>query len=884
LSSNETTHTLADERSVFSALKSVKSVKTASHSRKSIQNNPVSKLRPKAPMVSSSDSNVLSVVQMLANKRGDAAVITNTEGGLAGIVTDTDITRRLVAKNLPAASTNIASIMTANPTCVSMSDAATEALVTMVENRFRHLPVTDESGIVVGVLDIAKCLNDAISKLERSADKSHEAAEDAIKQISSLQGARGAQSAMVQQLLGPILAQAFGGQTSPTLRSMLVGKPSTAVSPDTSLQEVGGIMAEARKAALVVKNEKLVGIFGFKDMMSRAIAKELPLHLTQVSTVMTPNPESVSPDTTVLEALQIMHDNKFLTLPVCESNGKVIGVVDVMDCVYASGGAEGWRSIFANAMECDSVTDEASVHSFKSASRSVKASMSEITRKSKNDDVPVSKLRPKNPILTNAKDSVLRVCQSLSSHRGDAALIVDQSGSLIGLITDTDITRRLVAKNLESSSTPASVIMTTNPKCVLITDSALDALAIMVENRFRHLPVTDRNGSVVGVLDIAKCLNNAISKLEQNQEKTGSAANEAVKLMENLQVQGSQAKALSILLKQAIGGSSCSTLRSILTGNPSTIVSPHSTIRTVGSMMAEARKAALVVEDNELIGIFGFKDMMTRAIAKDLPLDSTPVSSVMTPSPESVSPETTVLEALQIMYDNRFLTLPVCEDDGSVLGLVDVMDCVCAVGGAEKWRELFYSTLNQDDGSSVVSNEDSVSRVLPRVMVTSHPNSIPLHVEVGKDISGDDGTSVGESLTQAHPTMSTSGSPQLSRRSLSKDNQAAFKIVDGSGHTFIIRAATTIQSILSALEGKVASLDPETTLFKYHDEEGDEILIKSNDCLEEAVRLSMLAGNKSVKLSMMSIAASDGSRTLLLAGGLGLFAAIGAVVMLKSKK
>eukprot|EP00956_Cyclotella_meneghiniana_P009393 scaffold12983_cov26-Cyclotella_meneghiniana.AAC.1 len=81
-------------------------------------------------------------------------------------------------------------------------------------------------------------------------------------------------------------------------------------------------MAEARKAALVVKNEKLVGIFGFKDMMSRAIAKELPLHLTQVSTVMTPNPESVSPDTTVLEALQIMHDNKFLTLPVCESNGK----------------------------------------------------------------------------------------------------------------------------------------------------------------------------------------------------------------------------------------------------------------------------------------------------------------------------------------------------------------------------------------------------------------------------------------------------------------------------------------------------------------------------------------------------------------------------------
>jgi CBS-domain-containing membrane protein len=130
------------------------------------------------------------------------------------------------------------------------------------------------------------------------------------------------------------------------------------------------MMAEARKAALVVENGRLAGIFGFKDMMTRVIAKELPLDLTPVSSVMTPNPESVSPDTTVLEALQIMHDNKFLTLPVCELNGRVIGVVDVMDCVYASGGAEGWRSIFASAMECDDVTVSGSVMS---AHKSVKS-------------------------------------------------------------------------------------------------------------------------------------------------------------------------------------------------------------------------------------------------------------------------------------------------------------------------------------------------------------------------------------------------------------------------------------------------------------------------------------------------------------------------------
>ena len=73
--------------------------------------------------------------------------------------------------------------------------------------------------------------------------------------------------------------------------------------------------------------------------MSRVVAKNISMDIA-VSTVMTPNPESVKPDCTVLEALQVMHSDKFLTLPVCEEDGRVVGIVDVMDCVYASGGAD----------------------------------------------------------------------------------------------------------------------------------------------------------------------------------------------------------------------------------------------------------------------------------------------------------------------------------------------------------------------------------------------------------------------------------------------------------------------------------------------------------------------------------------------------------------
>jgi len=53
------------------------------------------------------------------------------------------VARRVVAKNLLASKTCVADVMTTNPSCVSMSDPATDALITMVENCFRHLTVTD---------------------------------------------------------------------------------------------------------------------------------------------------------------------------------------------------------------------------------------------------------------------------------------------------------------------------------------------------------------------------------------------------------------------------------------------------------------------------------------------------------------------------------------------------------------------------------------------------------------------------------------------------------------------------------------------------------------------------------------------------------------------
>lgn len=673
------------------------------------EDRPVSKLRPKKPHVSSVNDSVLSVTQMLASKRGDASLVVDDEGALTGIVTDTDITRRLVARELDASATNVSKIMTSNPTCVSMTDSAMEAMITMVSNGFRHLPVTDDSGGVVGLLDIAKCLNDAISKLEKSCSKSSSTAQNALKQAVESQGAQGTQAAALQALLGPLMAQAFGTTSSPSLRSLLTGKPSTIVSPQTSVLEAGMKMAETRKAALVVEDGKLVGIFGFKDLMCRVVAKQLHLESTEISSVLTPNPMAVSPDTTVLEALQIMHSERFLTLPLAEEDGTVVGVVNVMDVIYACGGSEGWRSLFRSSFEMDDLSDDASA-----ISERVGTIAESTTRRSKRsvekaEARPVSKLRPKKPLICAMNDNVLSVAQMLARKRGDASIVVDDEGGLSGIVTDTDITRRLVAKELDPSSTHVSQIMTTNPTCVSMMDSAMEAMATMVSNGFRHLPVTDENEGVVGLLDIAKCLNDAIRKLEKSQSKSVSAAEEALReVVASQGAQDTQAAAalhalLGPLMAQAFGETTSPTLGSLLAGTPSTIVSPETTVLEAGMKMAESRKAALVVEEGNLVGIFGFKDMMTRVVAKELPLGQTEVSSVMTPNPDFVPPEMTVLEALETMHAGKFLTLPVVANDGAVVGLVNVMDVIYGCGGEAGWRSLFTSTLELDDLSDTSS-------------------------------------------------------------------------------------------------------------------------------------------------------------------------------------
>jgi len=623
-----------------------------------------------------------------------------------------------------------------------------------------------------------------------------------------------------------------------------------------------------------------------------------------------------------------MHDNRCLALPVCEDNGTVVGLVDVMDVIHGCGGVEGWKSIFSNSMELDDLSDTASVHSRDSFHPSARSRSSiKKSDQGKTESKTVAKLRPKKPNTALSSDSILSVTKMLATKRGNSSLILNTAGDLCGIITDTDITRRVVAKFVDPGSRSISEVMTPDPKCVSSTDQAMQALTTMVENRFRHLPVVDEKGGVVGILDIARCLNDAINKLEGSQEKKSNAAEDVLQGMISKQGAGNaQAAALQAILgslmSQAFGDQTAPTLRSIVSKRNTTVVAPNVSIRDAAVLMAEQRRASLVVENGQLVGIFGFKDMMTRVVAKELAVDTTAVSSVMTPNPESILPDATVLDALQTMHDGNFLTLPVCEENGSVAGIVDVMDVIYGCGGAEGWKSVFNTALDYDD-ITLDSESQSVtpsvlrSAVQPKVTVRAGPAVAAVVAPVHEPTAIPRAPSVAARPIQAvvanMPERSTFGGniphnipktleiiegddghlslndstiiDDRTRESFPGGRDAVvFKIVDPDGNTHRINC----QPNISKLQKSLASKGLSDIQLQFVDDEGDNIQVASDDDLNEAVSLSRKSGNKVVKLSMKIVRKKGFPQEVLIGGAVAAVAVVAvlgiAVMMFRPRR
>jgi CBS domain-containing protein len=106
------------------------------------------------------------------------------------------------------------------------------------------------------------------------------------------------------------------------------------VGPDTLVTECVRIMSTKKIGALIVMDgEKLVGIFTERDALNKVLAAGLEPSRTKVSDVMTKDPYSIPPTTTVGEAMELVTKRRFRHLPIVK-NGKVLAVISSGDLTH----------------------------------------------------------------------------------------------------------------------------------------------------------------------------------------------------------------------------------------------------------------------------------------------------------------------------------------------------------------------------------------------------------------------------------------------------------------------------------------------------------------------------------------------------------------------
>src|SRR5579872_4155863 len=107
-------------------------------------------------------------------------------------------------------------------------------------------------------------------------------------------------------------------------------------------------------------------------------------------------------------------------------------------------------------------------------------------------------IRNQKPLTLPPGATVQEACQHMHQRRVGAVLVTDENARLLGIFTGRDAVR-ILAQGMNPTDTPLHRVMTQEPCCMPPRSKAIEALRLMRDGGFRHVPVVE-DSVVVGVV------------------------------------------------------------------------------------------------------------------------------------------------------------------------------------------------------------------------------------------------------------------------------------------------------------------------------------------------------------------------------------------------
>ncbi|KAI1370553.1 CBS and PB1 domain-containing protein [Hypoxylon crocopeplum] len=463
-------------------------------------------------------------------------------------------------------------------------------------------------------------------------------------------------------------------------------------------------------------------------------------------------------------------------------------------------------------------------------------------------------LKPSPALQIKPNTTVAEAAQLMAAKREDCVLVTDDDDRIAGIFTAKDLAFRVVGAGQKANTITIADIMTKNPLCARTDTSATEALDLMVRKGFRHLPVMDENQDISGILDITKCFYDAMEKLE----RAYASSTKLYAALEGVQSElgASQPQQIIQYVEALRSKMSGPTLESVLNGMPPTTVSVRTTVKEAAMLMKENHTTAVLVQDQgQITGIFTSKDVVLRVIAPGLDPGTCSVVRVMTPHPDFAPMDMSIQAALRKMHDGHYLNLPVMNDQGEIVGMVDVLKLTYATleqintmstsGDSEgpAWNKFWLSLDNETE--SMVSGDGSHHHGTMASRSMMSPDAARERI-TDSVAPGDSASHVGLESSPLHSTVAQQPPAEV-------PFAFKFKAPSGRVHRLQVIASEGIAHFVASVTAKLGSeveaiggapvveegkLSSGGFAMSYLDDEGDTVSITTDQDLLEAILLA----------------------------------------------
>lgn len=118
--------------------------------------------------------------------------------------------------------------------------------------------------------------------------------------------------------------------------------------------------------------------------------------------------------------------------------------------------------------------------------------------------------KPTNLATTTPDDTVYHALCIMAEYNVGALLVLEGE-QLVGIFSERDYARKQIRNHRSSKETPVRDLMSARVAYVSLNTSLEECMSLMTEKRFRHLPVLDEQGKVLGILSIGDLVKETIS-------------------------------------------------------------------------------------------------------------------------------------------------------------------------------------------------------------------------------------------------------------------------------------------------------------------------------------------------------------------------------------